>query len=136
MPSVGFATLQVIPSVRGIGDELRRQLVGPAGDAGQQAGTAAGGGLRDKVKVGAAAAGVAAGALLVKGITQAIDQANVTSTLQAQLGATGKVAAKYGKLAGKLYSSGVSVSFEGAAEAIKSVMQSGIARRGATNGQL
>lgn len=136
MPSVGYATLQVIPSVRGIGDELRRQLVGPAGDAGSDAGQAAGGSLKDKLKVGAAAAGVAAGALLVKGITQAIDQANVTSTLQAQLGATGKDAARYGKLAGKLYSSGVSDSFEGAAEAIKSVMQSGIAPPGATNAQL
>ncbi|MEV5770078.1 phage tail tape measure protein [Streptomyces antimycoticus] len=136
MPSVGYATLQVIPSVRGIGDELRRQLVGPAGDAGSDAGQAAGGSLKDKLKVGAAAAGVAAGALLVKGITQAIDQANVTSTLQAQLGATGKDAARYGKLAGKLYSSGVSDSFEGAAEAIKSVMQSGIVDPGATNAQL
>lgn len=136
MPSVGYATLQIMPSMRGIGAEIRAQLVGPAGDAGQQAGGAAGSGLKDKLKVGAAAAGVAAGALLVKGITQAIDQANVTSTLQAQLGATGKDAARYGKLAGKLYSSGVSDSFEGAAEAIKSVMQSGIAPPGATNAQL
>lgn len=44
MPSVGYATLQIIPSVRGIGDELRRQLVGPSADAGQEAGESAGGG--------------------------------------------------------------------------------------------
>ncbi|MFE1430376.1 phage tail tape measure protein [Streptomyces fungicidicus] len=105
-------------------------------DAGGEAGQAAGGGLKDKLKVGAAGAAVAAGALLVKGLTDAMDQANITSKLQAQLGASNKDAAKYGKVAGQLYSSGVSDSFESAAEAIKSVMQSGIAPPGATNKQL
>lgn len=136
MPNAGYATLQVIPSVRGISDELRRQLVGPAGDAGDQAGQAAGEGLRDKIKAGAKVAGVAAGAVLVAGITEAIDQANITSTLQAQLGTTGKVAAKHGKIAGKLYSTGVSDSFQGAADAIKAVVQAGLAPPGATNKQL
>lgn len=135
-PNAGFAVLQVIPSVRGISDELRRQLVGPAGDAGDRAGQAAGAGLKDKFKAGAAAAGVAAGAVLVAGITEAIDQANITSTLQAQLGTTGKVAAKHGKIAGKLYSTGVSGSFQGAADAIKAVVQAGLAPPGATNKQL
>ena len=136
MPNVGYATISIIPSVRGIADDLRRQLVAPAADAGGQAGEAAGGGLRDGLKAGAAAAAVAAGALLVKGLQDAMGQLNVTSKLQAQLGASGKDAAKYGKVAGKLYSSGVTDSFEGAAEAIKSVMQSGIAPPGATNAQL
>ncbi|MFF5473325.1 phage tail tape measure protein [Streptomyces achromogenes] len=136
MPSVGYATIQIIPSVRGISDEIRRQLVGPAGDAGGQAGEAAGSSLLDKLKVGAAAAGAAAGAILVKGLGDAIDQANVTSKLQAQLGTSNKVAAQQGKLAGKLYSSGVSNSFESAADAIKSVMQSGLAPPGTTTKQL
>lgn len=83
MPSVGYAVLQIIPSVRGIGDELRRQLVAPAGDAGGDAGEAAGGGLKDKLKLGAAAAGVAAGALLVAGLSEAMEQADLTRTLQA-----------------------------------------------------
>ncbi|MFE7566201.1 phage tail tape measure protein [Streptomyces sp. NPDC057539] len=136
MPNVGYATIQIIPSVRGISDELRRQLVGPAGDAGGAAGQAAGGGLRDKLKVGAAAAGVAAGALLVAGIADAMDQANITNSLQAQLGTTNKVAAQQGKLAGELYSSGVSGSFQEAADAIKAVVQSGLAPPDATNKQL
>ncbi|MCR8574670.1 phage tail tape measure protein [Streptomyces sp. Isolate_219] len=136
MPSVGYATLQVIPSVRGIGDEIRRQLVGPAADAGEQAGERAGGGLKDNLLKGAAAAGVAAGALLVKGLGDAIGQSNVTAKLQAQLGTSHKVAAQQGKLAGKLYSSGVTDSFEGAANAIKGVMQSGLAPPGATTKQL
>ncbi|MFF0777098.1 phage tail tape measure protein [Streptomyces sp. NPDC003720] len=136
MPSVGYATIQIIPSIRGVADELRRQLTGPAGDAGGQAGQAAGDSLLDKLKVGAAAAGVAAGAILVKGLGDAIDQANVTSKLQAQLGTSNKVAAQQGKLAGKLYSTGVTDSFESAADAIKSVMQSGLAPPGATTKQL
>jgi hypothetical protein len=136
VPSVGYATLQVIPSVRGISDEIRRQLIGPAGDAGSQAGQAAGGNLAEKLKVGAAAAGLAAGALLVKGLVDAMDQSNVTSKLQAQLGSSNKVAAQQGKLAGKLYSSGVTDSFQGAADAIKSVMQSGLAPPGTTTKQL
>ncbi|WP_149552918.1 phage tail tape measure protein [Streptomyces marokkonensis] len=136
MPNVGYATISIIPSVRGIADDLRRQLVAPAADAGGQAGEAAGGGLRDGLKAGAAAAAAAAGALLVKGLGDALDHMNVSSKLQAQLGASGKDAAKYGKVAGKLYSSGVTDSFQGAADAIKSVMQSGIAPPGATNQQL
>ncbi|MGW6531481.1 phage tail tape measure protein [Streptomyces venezuelae] len=136
MPNVGYATIQIIPSVRGISDELRRQLVGPAGDAGGDAGQAAGGGLKDKLKVGAAAAGAAAGALLVAGIAEAMDQANITSNLQASLGTTGKVAAAQGKVAGKLYSTGVAGSFQEAADAIKAVVQSGLAPPDATNKQL
>ncbi|KEF04613.1 MULTISPECIES: phage tail tape measure protein [Streptomyces] len=136
MPSVGYATLQIIPSVRGIGDELRRQLVGPSADAGQEAGESAGGGLSDKLKKGAAAAGVAAGAILVKGLVDAIGQADVTSKLQAQLGTSNKVASAQGKLAGKLYSSGVTGSFEEAADAIRSVVSAGLAPPNATNAQL
>jgi phage-related minor tail protein len=136
MPNVGYAAIQIIPSVRGIGDELRRQLVGPAGDAGGDAGQAAGTSLKDKLAAGAAVAGVAAGALLVAGIGEAMEQANITSSLQAQLGTTGKVAADQGKLAGKLYSEGVSGTFQEAADAIKAVVQGGLAPPGTTNKQL
>jgi hypothetical protein len=100
VPNVGYATLQIIPSVRGIGDELRSQLVGPAEDAGQDAGQAAGGTLKEKLLAGAAIAGAAAGAVLVAGITEAMEQANITSVLKGQLGATSKDAARYGKIAG------------------------------------
>ncbi|MEU3447256.1 peptidoglycan DD-metalloendopeptidase family protein [Streptomyces thermolilacinus] len=47
MANVGYATLQIIPSVRGIGDELRRQLIAPAGNAGDRAGDAAGDAFTD-----------------------------------------------------------------------------------------
>ncbi|MFE9845768.1 phage tail tape measure protein [Streptomyces goshikiensis] len=136
MPNVGYATIQIIPSVRGIADELRSQLVGPAGDAGEDAGEAAGGSLKGKLLVGVAAAGAAAGAILVAGITEAIEQAGITSTLQGQLGATGKEAAKYGKVAGALYSKGLTESFEQGAEAIRSVVNAGLVSPDATNAQL
>ncbi|MFE9935844.1 peptidoglycan DD-metalloendopeptidase family protein [Streptomyces hirsutus] len=136
MPNVGYATLQVIPSVRGIGNELRSQLVGPAGDAGQDAGEAAGGGLKDKLLVGAAAAGVAAGAILVAGITEAMEQARITNVLKAQLGATGPDAARYGKIAGELYAKGITEDVQSAADAIRAVISGGLAPPDATNKQL
>ncbi|MFI1928359.1 phage tail tape measure protein [Streptomyces sp. NPDC020377] len=136
MPNVGYATIQIIPSVRGISDELRRQLVGPAGDAGGDAGEAAGGGLKEKLTVGAAAAGAAAGALLVAGINEAMDQANITSTLQAQLGATNKDAARYGKIAGQLYAKGITEDIAQGAEVIRSVVNAGLVPPDATNKQL
>ncbi|KWT61823.1 hypothetical protein ADL21_11090 [Streptomyces albus subsp. albus] len=135
-PSAGYAVLQVIPAVRGISEELRQQLVAPAGDAGDRAGAAAGSGLKQKIRAGAAAAGALAGSLLAAGIGKALEQANVSSTLQAQLGTTNKVAAQHGKIAGRLYSSGVSGSFQEAADAIKSVVQAGLAPPGTTTGQL
>ncbi|MFF8264069.1 phage tail tape measure protein [Streptomyces virginiae] len=136
MPTVGYAAIQIIPSVRGMGDELRKQLVGPAGDAGADAGEAAGGGLKKQLLVGVAAAGVAAGAVLMKGITEAIEQAGVTSKLQAQLGATTKEAGKYGEIAGKLYSKGLTSSFQEGADAIRAVVNAGLISPDATNAQL
>ncbi|WP_079405345.1 phage tail tape measure protein [Streptomyces sp. 3211] len=136
MPNVGYATLQIIPSVRGIGDELRKQLVAPAGDAGADAGDAAGGGLKKQLLVGVAAAGVAAGAVLMQGITEAVEQAGVTSVLQAQLGATSKEAGKYGEVAGKLYSKGLTSTFQEGADAIRAVVNAGLISPDATNAQL
>jgi phage-related protein len=136
VPNVGYATIQIIPSVRGIANELRSQLEGPAEDAGEDAGAAAGSSLKEKLLVGVAAAGVAAGAILVAGITEAIEQANITSTLQAQLGATGKDAGRYGEIAGKLYSKGITESFQEGADAIRAVVNAGLVTPDATNAQL
>jgi phage-related minor tail protein len=136
MPTVGYATLQIIPSVRGIADELRQQLTGPAGDAGGDAGEAAGEGLKDKLLLGAAAAGAAAGALLVAGISEAMEQANITSTLQAQLGATSRDASRYGKIAGELYTKGITEDIAQGAEVIRSIVNAGLVPPDATNKQL
>ncbi|MFE3659093.1 phage tail tape measure protein [Streptomyces sp. NPDC059165] len=136
MPNVGFAAIQIIPSVRGIDQELRRQLSQPAAAAGNDAGRAAGGNFSDKLKLGIAAGAAAAGALLVKGLSDAMGQLDAKSLLQAQLGTSDAVAAAQGKVAGKLFSSGVSGSFQDAADAIKAVVQAGLAPPKATNAQL
>lgn len=135
-PEVAVAYVSIVPSLQGFTRDLRRQLVGPAGDAGGDAGAAAGGRLREALKAGALAAGVAAGAVIVSGVTDAIEQSKITKTLGAQIGASGKDAARYGKVAGTLYTKGVTENFQQGADAIKSIMQSGIAPPGATNAQL
>lgn len=135
-PEIAVAYVSIVPSLQGFQRTLREQVVGPSEDAGDDSATSISQRLRDGLKKGALGAAVVAGAVITKGIADAIDQANVTSKLQAQLGASGQDAARYGKIAGTLYSSGVTETFEGAAEAIKTVMQSGIAPPGATNKQL
>jgi SLT domain-containing protein len=126
MPSVGYATLQVIPSVRGIGDELRRQLLGPASDAADQAGEQSGSRFGEKWKQGLAAAGAAAGAVLVAATVSAVEKERMADKLSAQLGLTGRGAKQAGKIAGDLYSGAVVESFEDGAAAVRAVMGSGL----------
>ncbi|MFY3807615.1 phage tail tape measure protein, partial [Escherichia coli] len=92
--------------------------------------------LRDKLKAGAAAAGVAASGQLVAGIVKAMDQADVTKTLQAQLGATSKDASRYGKIAGQLYAKGITEDVGQGAEAIRAIVSTGLVPPDATNKQL
>lgn len=132
MPSVGYATLQIIPSVRGISDEIRRQLTGPAGDAGDQAGQQAGGRFSEKWKAGLAVAGAAAGAILAAATVSAVEKERMADKLSAQLGLSGKGAKQAGKVAGDLYSKAVVDSFEDGAAAVRAVMGSGLIPEKAT----
>jgi phage-related minor tail protein len=110
------------------------------GSIGQDAGAQTGGGFAGKfggmLKAGLAGAALAAGALLKAGLETALENGKIKSHLQAQLGATPEVAAQAGKVAGQLYAKGITEDFQTAADAIKNVMQSGIAPPGATNEQL
>ncbi|MET8880556.1 phage tail tape measure protein [Streptomyces rubiginosohelvolus] len=135
-PEIAVAYVSIVPEIQGFTRQLRQQIVGPAGDAGADAGEAAGSGMADKFKAAAAAAGIAAGAVLAKGITDALEQSKVTKTLQAQLGATSGDAKKYGDVAGKLYSQGITDNFEQGAEAIRAVVNGGLVKPDATNAQL
>ncbi|MDX3713369.1 phage tail tape measure protein [Streptomyces europaeiscabiei] len=132
MASVGYATLQVIPSLRGVADELRRQLSGPAADAGNRAGQDAGGQFSEKWKAGLAAAGAAAGAILVAATVSAVEKERMADRLSAQLGLSGKGAKQAGKVAGDLYSKAVVDSFEDGAAAVRAVMGSGLIDEKAT----
>lgn len=141
MANVGYATLQIIPSVRGIGNELRRQLVAPAGDAGDAAGNAAGGGFADSFTGALAAIGVAGiaeqiGGQFTDAFSQALEQGSVTKTLQGQLGSSGPVAARQGAAVGKLFASGVTENFSQGAEAVRAIVSGGLVPPGATVKQL
>ncbi|URC17939.1 tape measure protein [Streptomyces phage AxeJC] len=122
--------------------------------AGRRAGAAVGDGLADggeagagrlrqvaenafgKVKLAAAAAGIAAGAVLMQGIGTALEQGKITGRLQAQLGATPAVAKRYGKIAGQIYADAVTEDFQGATDAISATMRAGLLPTGATNAQI
>jgi phage-related minor tail protein len=132
VPNVGYATIQIIPSVRGISDELRRQLGGPAADAGDQAGRESGSRFSDRWKTALAAGGAAAGAVLVAATIGAIEKEKLADKLSAQLGLSGKGAQQAGKLAGSLYSKAVVASFEDGAAAVRAVMGSGLIPEKAT----
>lgn len=133
MPNAGYATLQIIPSLRGVSEEMRRQLVGPAADAGDTAGQQASGGFKGSFKAGMLAAGAAAGAVLVAATVSAVQKEKASDRLAAQLGASGKGAKKAGQVAGALYSGAVVDSFEDGAAAVRAVMGSGLVKPGETN---
>jgi hypothetical protein len=133
---VGVAFVRLVPSMRGfgpaagqaMGDELER----PAEQAGEDSSRSFGA----KFKLGLAAVGVAAGAVLAHGITEALGREKIEGKLAAQLGTTPQVAQKYGKIAGGLYANAVTDDFETAAEAVKATVSAGLAPPGATNKQI
>jgi phage-related minor tail protein len=65
-----------------------------------------------------------------------MDQGQAIGKLRAQLGATPAEAERYGKIAGKLYTSAVTDTFEEGTQAIRHAMQSGLIPPGATNAQI
>jgi hypothetical protein len=144
-----------------LGDGLVRGADGRLRDArgrfvaaGDQAGESFGDGLADgadegageavtavegrlaKLKMGAAVIGAMVGAALMDAMGQALDQSKITAKLGAQLGTTPAEAQRYGKIAGDLYSSAIVEDFQGAADAIKAVMNAGLLPPDATNRQI
>ncbi|MGW9385410.1 phage tail tape measure protein [Streptomyces globisporus] len=114
-----------------LGDGLRRG----ADDGADGAVQAAEGGF-SRIKMAAAAAGVAAGAVLMQGIAQHLEQTQITGRLGAQLGATPAVAQKYGQIAGRMYADAVTADFQSAADAISVTMRAGLLPTGATDKQI
>ncbi len=131
-------------AMRAAGDNM----VADADRAGQQAGAALGDGMAEgsdqAADAGAgalqafgwAAVGAGIGAALMAGVGEAMQQGKVAGNLQAQLGTTGPVAAKYGKVAGDLYAGAVVESVEDGAEVIKGIAQNGLLPPEATNAQI
>lgn len=80
----------------------------------------------DKVKAGAAAAGVAVGAVLMQGVSAAIEKGKLDGKLAAQLGATPAQAAEIGKISGQVYAAGFGEDMPGVSAAIKAAAQNGL----------
>lgn len=80
----------------------------------------------DKIKTGAAAAGLAIGAVLMSGIGTAIEKGKLDAKLAAQLGATPAQAKEIGKLSGKVYADGFGEDMAGVSMAIKSAATNGL----------
>jgi hypothetical protein len=138
--NVGYASLQIIPSVRGIAEEIRRQLA-PAAGAGERAGGETGRSFGEGFRHLLEAAGVIAVVeKITEGVkeafTDAIDQSGVPGRLKSQLGTTAPIAAQYGKVAGQLYAGAITDSVETAAENVRLVAGAGLLPPGATQAQI
>lgn len=140
MPRAASVWLDVMPSMAQFRRELRQQLEEPvrqsATRAGQQGGEGLMSGLAGKMKVGAAAAGAAAGVLIAKGVALSMEKAAASGKLQASLGLSDKDARRAGNAAGRLYANGVTESIEEGADSVKAIMSAGLAPTGATTKQL
>ncbi|KAA6220601.1 hypothetical protein CP973_00310 [Streptomyces albofaciens JCM 4342] len=129
------------------------RMAADAGSSGQQAGRQLGDGVADgaergggraaskvgealKKGIAAAAIGATIGGALIAGIGSALEQGKIPGQLQAQLGTTGPVAAKYGKVAGDLYAGAVVDSVQDGAEIIKGIARNGLLPPEATQAQV
>jgi TP901 family phage tail tape measure protein len=137
---VGVAFVRLVPSMRGFGPEAQQAMNdamrGPAGNAGQEAGGEAGGKFGQAFKGALLGAGLLAGAALIGGVTEALDQSKIVGKLRAQLGATPAEAKKYGEIAGELFAGAIVTDFQQGADTIRAVMSSGLVPAGATNKQI
>jgi phage-related minor tail protein len=80
----------------------------------------------DKIKTGAAVAGAAIGAVLMQGVSAAIEKSKLDNKLASQLGATPAQAAQLGKLSGKVYAQGFGEDLPEVNAAIKAAAQNGL----------
>lgn len=91
---VAVAYVSVVPEVRGFANQLRRQMVAPAGNAGRNAGAAASSSMAGALKTGMAAAAVATTAALagigIASLKVAGDFQQSMNKVKAVSGATGK----------------------------------------------
>lgn len=121
---------------RNAGDGLAETLADSASEGADAAGDQAATTFGDSLKAGLAGVGLAAGAILVAGFGQALDQGAIVGKMGAQLSATPAEAKRYGEIAGDLFADAITSDFQTAADAVKAVMKSGIAPPEATNAQI
>ncbi|MFE9906408.1 phage tail tape measure protein [Streptomyces achromogenes] len=117
------------------GQSLGEGLTDEAQNGGEQAASAAETGL-SKLKMAALGVGAAAGAVLMDAFGQAMEQGQITAVMGAQLGATGPQAARYGKVAGRLFKDAVVADFQEGADNVKAIASAGLFKPDATIQQM
>ncbi|MFD8970548.1 phage tail tape measure protein [Streptomyces sp. NPDC059568] len=117
------------------GDALGTALADGAAAGAADAVDAAEGGL-SRMQTMAAAVGVAAGAALMAGIAQYLEQSQILGVLEARIGGAPAVAQKYGRAAGKLFASAVVADFQTAADTMAAIAQNGLLPTAATEAQI
>ncbi|MFF2525892.1 phage tail tape measure protein [Streptomyces liangshanensis] len=124
----------------GFATQLGREIGEPVAQASARAGEAGGesmmAGFKGKMLAGAAAVGVAAGALVAAGLEQSMAKQKATGKLKAQLDLSAQDAKRAGAAAGKLFTDTVTESVEDGAAAVKAIMSAGLAPPKATTKQL
>jgi len=120
------------------GGEDAGQALGDGLDEGATDGAdVAGNSITDTLKgLALGVVGATLGAALMGGIGAAMEQEQITAKLGAQLGATASEAKRYGEIAGDLYAGAITQDFQGAADAIRAVMGSGLIPADSTNAQI
>jgi phage-related minor tail protein len=102
--AVGY--ISIIPEMRGVAPVVRNSLgeaEGEAGRSGRNMGDQMSSGIGSTMKKAMVGVGVAAGALLAKGLSATIEKEVSVDKLNASLGSTPEGAKQYGALAGKVY---------------------------------
>lgn len=137
--TVGYAVLQVIPSVRNIQAELQKAVEKPAEQAGRESGRKAGqelasraaaavrqgaSQLRSAFETAAQAASVAAAATVGSAFVDALDLSRAQGRIQAQLGVTEAEAGRIGAVAGEVYARGFGENLGEVSDAVTLVVRS------------
>ncbi|MFF7553563.1 phage tail tape measure protein [Streptomyces olivaceus] len=118
------------------GDALGDGLTQSGSAGADEAGETIGQRLSGRLKLAAAGAGVAAGAVLMAGFQEALSQSQITARLGAQLGTTPAVAQQYGRVAGQLFKEAIVADFQTGADTIRAIAAEGLLPPGATNAQI
>lgn len=121
------------------GDAMEGPLVDGAREAGQEAGEEAGDSLARGLEAkDAALAAVAVGLAATFGaaFSSALEREGITDRMNAQLGASGEDAGRYGKAAGELWRNAIVPEVQDAADVIRATVSTGLVPPEATEAQL
>lgn len=127
MPNVGFATLSIIPSMRGAQSAIASQLSGPlkaaSGKSGKDSGESFMSGFAGKAKLLAIGAGAVIGGALAKGFSDFIANDRALDKTAAAFGLDVETSERLGDAAGRVYADAYGESLGQVSHAIALVQQ-------------